>query len=44
MRVGDDPLDPAVTQVYDAVRHAGDGRVQQVEVNAHKLSPSELSW
>jgi hypothetical protein len=27
VRVGDDPLDPAVAQVDDAVRHAGDGGV-----------------
>jgi len=22
----------------------GDGRIQRVETNAHKLKPSELSW
>jgi putative ABC transport system ATP-binding protein len=28
----------------DRVIYLGDGRIQRVEDNAHKLSPAELSW
>jgi ABC-type dipeptide/oligopeptide/nickel transport system ATPase subunit len=28
----------------DRVIRLGDGRVQSVEINEHKVSPSELSW
>jgi putative ABC transport system ATP-binding protein len=28
----------------DRVIHLGDGRIQRIERNAHRLSPSELSW
>jgi putative ABC transport system ATP-binding protein len=28
----------------DRVLHLGGGRIQSVDVNTHKISPSELSW
>jgi putative ABC transport system ATP-binding protein len=28
----------------DRVVYLGDGRVQRVETNPHKVSPAELSW
>ena len=28
----------------DRVLYLGEGRVQRIEVNAHKLKPSELTW
>jgi putative ABC transport system ATP-binding protein len=28
----------------DRVIYLGDGRIQRVEANAHKLTPAELSW
>jgi putative ABC transport system ATP-binding protein len=34
----------AIAGMADRVVYLGDGRVQRVEVNAHKLKPSELSW
>ena len=34
----------AIAGMADRVIYLGDGRVQRVERNAHKLSPSELSW
>ena len=34
----------AIAAMADRVLYLGDGRLQRVEVNAHKLSPSELSW
>jgi putative ABC transport system ATP-binding protein len=34
----------SIAGMADRVIRLADGRVQQVEVNAHKLSPSELSW
>ena len=34
----------AIAAMADRVIYLGDGRIQKVEVNAHKLSPSELSW
>ena len=34
----------AIAGMADRVVHLGDGRIQKVDVNAHKLTPSELSW
>jgi len=34
----------AIAGMADRVIHLGDGRIVKVEVNAHKISPSELSW
>jgi len=34
----------AIAGMADRVVHLGDGRIQRIDVNAHKLSPSELSW
>ena len=34
----------AISGMADRVLYLGDGRIQRVEVNAHKLLPSELSW
>ena len=34
----------AIAGMADRVIHLGDGRIQKVEVNTHKISPSELSW
>ena len=34
----------AIAGMADRVIHLSDGRIQRVERNAHKLSPSELSW
>jgi putative ABC transport system ATP-binding protein len=34
----------AIAGMADRVIHLGDGRIQRVEVNRHKISPSELSW
>jgi putative ABC transport system ATP-binding protein len=34
----------AIAGMADRVIRLGDGRVQSVEVNEHKVSPSELSW
>ena len=34
----------AIAGMADRVIHLGDGRIQKVETNAHKISPSELSW
>ncbi|MDQ1831620.1 ABC transporter ATP-binding protein [Massilia scottii] len=34
----------AIAGMADRVIKLGDGRIQSVEVNAHKLSPSELAW
>lgn len=34
----------AIAGMADRVIHLGDGGIQRVERNAHKLSPSELSW
>jgi putative ABC transport system ATP-binding protein len=34
----------AIARMADRVIYLGDGRIQKVEVNTHKLSPSELSW
>jgi putative ABC transport system ATP-binding protein len=34
----------AIAGMADRVIYLGDGRIQRIEVNAHKLQPSELSW
>lgn len=34
----------AISAMADRVLYLGDGRIQKIERNAHKLSPSELSW
>jgi putative ABC transport system ATP-binding protein len=34
----------AIAGMADRVVYLGSGRIQRVEVNAHKLQPSELSW
>jgi putative ABC transport system ATP-binding protein len=34
----------AIAGMADSVIHLGDGTVQRIERNTHKISPSELSW
>jgi putative ABC transport system ATP-binding protein len=34
----------AIAGMADRVIYLADGQIQKVEINAHKLSPSELSW
>ncbi len=34
----------AIAGMADRVLHLGGGRIQRVDVNPHKISPSELSW
>ena len=34
----------AIAGMADRVLYLGEGRVQRVEVNSHKLQPSELTW
>jgi putative ABC transport system ATP-binding protein len=34
----------AIAGMADRVIYLGDGRIQKIEINAHKVSPSELSW
>jgi putative ABC transport system ATP-binding protein len=34
----------AIAGMADRVIHLGDGRIQRVDRNAHKVSPAELSW
>jgi len=34
----------AIAGMADRVLHLGGGRIQKIDVNAHKISPSELSW
>ncbi len=34
----------AIAGMADRVIYLGDGRIVKVEVNAHKLTPSELAW
>lgn len=34
----------AIAAMADRVIHLGDGRIQRIERNEHKLSPAELSW
>jgi putative ABC transport system ATP-binding protein len=34
----------AIAGMADRVVHLGDGRIQKIEHNAHRLTPAELSW
>jgi putative ABC transport system ATP-binding protein len=34
----------AIAGMADRVIYLGDGRIQRIETNAHKLAPAELSW
>jgi putative ABC transport system ATP-binding protein len=34
----------AIAAMADRIIHLGDGRIQRIEANAQRLSPSELSW
>jgi putative ABC transport system ATP-binding protein len=34
----------AIAGMADRVLYLGDGRLQKISVNAHKLRPNELSW
>ena len=34
----------AIAGMADRVIYLSDGRIQRIEINAHKLTPSELSW
>ncbi len=34
----------AIAAMADRVIYLGDGRIQKIEANAHRLQPSELSW
>jgi putative ABC transport system ATP-binding protein len=34
----------AIAAMADRVLHFGDGRIQRIDCNAHKVSPAELSW
>jgi putative ABC transport system ATP-binding protein len=34
----------AIAGMADRVIHLGDGRIQRIDANAHKLRPSQLSW
>jgi putative ABC transport system ATP-binding protein len=34
----------AIAAMADRVIYLGDGAIQRIEINAHKLSPAELSW
>ncbi|MCW5665012.1 MAG: ABC transporter ATP-binding protein [Piscinibacter sp.] len=34
----------AIAGMADRVIHLGDGRVQRIDRNAHRISPSELTW
>lgn len=34
----------AIAAMADRVVHLGDGRIQRIEANAHKLVPGELTW
>ena len=34
----------AIAGMADRVIYLGDGRIQKVEMNAHKITPSELRW
>ena len=34
----------AIAGMADRVIYLADGRIQKVEINTHKVSPSELSW
>ena len=34
----------AIAAMADRVIYLGDGRIQRIEANAHRISPAELSW
>jgi putative ABC transport system ATP-binding protein len=34
----------AIAAMADRVIHLGDGRIQRIDTNARKVSPSELAW
>jgi putative ABC transport system ATP-binding protein len=34
----------AIAGMADRVVYLGDGRIQRIDANAHKLAPSELAW
>ncbi len=34
----------AIAGMADRVIHLGNGRIQRIEINDHKISPAELSW
>jgi putative ABC transport system ATP-binding protein len=34
----------AIKGMADRVMYLGDGRLQKIEINSHKIKPSELSW
>ncbi|MEY3900647.1 MAG: hypothetical protein RI962_1802, partial [Pseudomonadota bacterium] len=34
----------AIAGMADRVLYLGDGRLQKISINPHKLSPTELSW
>ena len=34
----------AIAGMADRVLHLGGGRIQSIDINTHKISPSELSW
>lgn len=34
----------AIAGMADRVIHLGDGRIQRIDVNAHKIAPGELAW
>jgi putative ABC transport system ATP-binding protein len=34
----------AIAAMADRVIHLGDGRIQRIDTNTHKVSPAELSW
>ena len=34
----------AIAAMADRVVHFGDGRIQRIDRNAHKMAPAELSW
>ena len=34
----------AIAGKADRLIYMGDGRIQKIEINTHKVSPSELSW
>ena len=34
----------AIASMADRVIYLGDGQVQRIETNTHKLSPAELKW
>jgi putative ABC transport system ATP-binding protein len=34
----------AIAGMADRVVHLGDGRIQRIDRNAHKIAPAALSW